>query len=95
LPSQSLDFQILAQEPTPSSSSLTKKHGNYYDQQQDYNDMFGGVNRFTLKDMRGSIEEPIALKEAVFSSQNMLDEMLSEEDPAADEGMFYGMGRTM
>ena len=86
----------MAQEPTPSSSSLTKKHGYYYDhQQQDYNDMFGGVNRFTLKDARGSIEEPTALKEAVFSSQNMLDEMLSEEDPAADEGMFYGMGRTM
>jgi len=57
--------------------------------------MFGGVNRFTLKDARGSIEEPLPLKEAVFSSQNMLDEMLSEEDPGADEGMFYGMGRTM
>ena len=57
--------------------------------------MFGGVNRFTLKDARGSIEEPLPLKEAVFSSQNMLDEMLSEEDPGTDEGMFYGMGRTM
>jgi hypothetical protein len=88
------DFQILAQEPTPSSSSLTKKHGVY---DQDY-DMFAGVNRFTLKDMRGTIgggEEPTPLKEAVFYSQDILDELLSDEDQAADEGMFYGLGRTM
>lgn len=60
--------------------------------------MFAGVNRFTLKDMRGTLgggETPSPTKEAVFSSQNILDEFLSDEDAAADEGIFYGLGRTI
>ncbi len=60
--------------------------------------MLAGVNRFTLKDMKGTIggeEEPTPIKEAIFSSHNMLDELLSDEDPAADEDIFYGLRRTM